>query len=63
MTTLVIIDTKSGRMARYENRRRTHRVAPNDPAAHPLSAAYVPLINELRVHPEKFFPTGPQEAA
>lgn len=63
MTTLVVIDTKSARMARYENRRRSHKVAPSDPEAHPLSAAYAPLINEFRIHPEKFFPTDPQEAA
>lgn len=63
MTTLVIIDTKTVAMRRYEGRKRTHKVTPSDLDNWPLSAAYVPVINEFRLFPERFFPSGPQEAA
>jgi hypothetical protein len=63
VTTLVVINTRTGQMRRYEGRRRTHKVVPSNMEAHPLSAAYVPVINELRTYPERFFPTEPKGAA
>jgi hypothetical protein len=65
MTALVIIDTRSGSMRRYEGRRRTHKVTPCDQVAYPLSAAYVPVINDFIRDPDIFMGVShlPQGAA